>query len=58
MANFYIDVTCEHLDWQVSSVAQLFNPLEPLFSMVADLTLDCKDYNVSSGQHNQVDHIQ
>ena len=57
-ANFYIDIMCEHLDWQVSSVAQIFNLLDPLFSMVVDISLDCKEYNVSSGWHNQVDRVQ
>ena len=52
---FYIDVTCKHLDWQVSSVAQIFNTLNPLFSEVVDLTLDYREHTSSSEWHNQVD---
>jgi hypothetical protein len=57
-ANFYVEVTCEHLDWQVSSVAQIFNVLSPLFSEVVDLTLDYTDHSLSSEWHNQVDRTQ
>jgi hypothetical protein len=54
-ANFYLEVTCEHLDWQVSSVAQIFNVLRPLFSDVIDLTLGYKKHSLSSEWHNQAD---
>jgi hypothetical protein len=41
--NFYFDIACGHLDWQISSVAQIFNVLRPLFSEVAGLTLDFRE---------------
>ena len=37
---FNIDDTCPYLDWQVSSMAQIFSVLSPIFSTVVDLTLD------------------
>jgi hypothetical protein len=52
---FYFNVACGHLDWQVSSVAQIFNFLHPLFSDVIDLTLDYREHNLSSDWHNQAD---
>ncbi len=55
---FTVDVYCEHLDWQVSSVAQIFNVLGPLFSDVVDLALDYKEHTLSSEWHNQVDRAQ
>jgi hypothetical protein len=53
--NFTIDVYCEHLDWQVSSVAQIFNILNPLFSDVVDITLNYKEHTLSPEWHNQID---
>jgi hypothetical protein len=55
LANFYLEIACEHLDWQVSSVAQIFNVLCPLFSDVIDLTLDYREHTLSSEWHNQAD---
>ena len=54
----YIHVGCEHLDWQVSSMAQIFNVPGPLFSAVMDLTLDYRSHTPSSGLHNQADRTQ
>ena len=54
----YIGVRCGHLDWQVSSMAQIFNVLCPLFSTVADLTLDYRSHTLSSEWHNQADRTQ
>jgi hypothetical protein len=42
--NFNIDVSCRHLDWQVTSVAQISNA----FSEVVDLTLDYRVHMLSS----------
>jgi len=53
--NFYFNIACGHLDWQVSSMAQLFNVLCPLFSEVVDLALDYREHNLSSEWHNQTD---
>jgi len=53
-----IYVGCDHLDWQVSSMAQIFNVLGPLFSAVVNLTLDYKSHTLSSESHNQADPTQ
>ena len=53
----YLRVGCNHLDWQVSSMAQIFNVLNPLFSAV-ELTLDYRSHTLSSEWHNQADHTQ
>jgi len=55
---FYVTIYCEHLDWQVASMAQIFNVLSPLFSNVVDLTLDYKEHTLSSEWHNQVNRAQ
>jgi mRNA-degrading endonuclease YafQ of YafQ-DinJ toxin-antitoxin module len=54
-SNINIAVMCRHLDWQVSSVAQISNVLQPLFSDVVDLTLDYREHTLSSEWHNEVD---
>jgi len=56
--SFEVDVYCEHLDWQVSSLAHIFNVLSPLFSDVVDITLDYREHTLSSETHNQVDRAQ
>ena len=56
--NLSIYFGCDHLDWQVSSIAQIFHFLGPLSSAVADLTLDYRGNALSSEWHNQVDPIQ
>ncbi|KAI0276390.1 hypothetical protein BGY98DRAFT_707370 [Russula aff. rugulosa BPL654] len=55
MAAFSINVDCWHLDWQVSSVAQIFNSLSQIFSAVEHLTLSHKVHSQSSEEHNEVD---
>ncbi len=52
---FYIKVYCWHLDWQVSSVAQLLNALSQVFSTVECLTLQREIHGRSSEEHNEVD---
>jgi len=54
-SNINVAVMCRHLDWQVSSMAQISNVLYPLFSEVVDLTLDYRDHTLSSEWHNQAD---
>jgi len=56
--NFAVEVICGHLDWQVSSMAQVFNILSPLSSTVVDLSLVYEDQTLSSEGHNQVDRTQ
>ena len=56
--NLFISVGCNHLDWQVSSMAQIFNALGPLFSAVVDLTLDYRGNALLSEWHNEVGRSQ
>jgi hypothetical protein len=53
-----MNVHCLHLDWQVSSMAQIFNPLTQIFSTVEHLTLQHKVQTLSSEVHNEVDRIE
>jgi hypothetical protein len=50
-----ITVDCWHLDWQVSSAAQISNSLSPLFSAVEHLTLQHEVHSRSSEEHNEAD---
>jgi hypothetical protein len=52
---FDTNITCKHLDWQVSSIAQILNDLHPLLPSVADLILDYRQHTLSSEMHNEVD---
>ena len=54
-ANLDIEVTSGHLDGQVSSMAQIFRVLSPLFPAVVDLTLDYRDHTL---WHNQADRTR
>jgi len=51
-------VGCDHLDWQVSSMAQIFSVLSPSSSAVVDLTLDYRSHTLSSEWHNQAHPTQ
>jgi len=55
---FSINVDCWHLDWQVSSVAQIFNALSQIFSAVEHLTLEHDVRSQSSEEHNEVDRTE
>jgi hypothetical protein len=55
MYTFGIKVTSQHLDQQVSSMAQISNALNPVLSAVEHLTL--RHYR-SSEEHNDVDRIE
>ena len=50
-----ITVYCKHLDWQVSSMAQISSSLSPMFSAVKNLTLK---YWKHSRSYNEVDPIE
>ena len=52
---FSINVFCSNLDWQVSSVAQIFNGLSQMSSTVEHLTLEHEEHSQSSEEHNVVD---
>ena len=57
MYTFVISIICWHLDWQVSSVTQICNPLSQVFSVVERLTLEHEVHARSSEEHNHVDRI-
>ena len=58
MTAFNMVVRCWHLDWQVSSVAQIFNAPSQIFSEVEHLTLAHKVHSRSSEEHNEVDRTE
>jgi hypothetical protein len=58
MFGFAAAVLCWHLDWQVSSVAQIINSLSQVFSAVEHLTLEYSEHNHSSEEHNEVDRTE
>ena len=51
-------VTCCHLDWQVSSAAQISNLLSPAFSAVEHLTLQHGVHSRSSEEHDEADRTE
>ena len=55
---FSVNVDCWHLDWQVSSVAQIFNALNQIFSVVEHLTLSYEAHGQSSEEHNEVERTE
>ncbi|KAI0255453.1 hypothetical protein BJV78DRAFT_674038 [Lactifluus subvellereus] len=55
---FMVQVMCRHLDWQVSSTAQILDTLQPVLSVVEKLTLNHVRHNRSSEWHNDVDRAQ
>ena len=55
MFAFAIGVFCWHLDWQVSSMVQISNSLNQVFSAVERLSLVHKVHGRSSEEHNEVD---
>ena len=56
--SFIVTVDCWHLDWQVSSAAQICNALRQVFSAVEHLTLLHEVHGQSSEEHNDVDRIE
>ena len=53
-----MNVSCRHLDWQVSSVAQIFNSLGQIFSTLEHLTLKHEVHSRSSEEHNEVERTE
>ena len=53
-----IHVFCLHLDWQVSSIVQISNSLNQVFSAVEDLNLVHEVHCWSSEEHNEVDRAE
>jgi hypothetical protein len=58
MAALSITVNCWHLDWQVSSAAQIFDSLGSVFSAVEHLTLKHQVHIRSTEEHNKADPIK
>ena len=54
--SIYID--CWHLDWQVSSVTQIFSTRSEIFSTVEHLIFEHEAHGRSSEEHNEVDRIE
>ena len=52
----YVNVDWRHLDWRVSSVAQLFNALSQIFSAVEHLSL--WQYIHGHSSLNEIDHTE
>ena len=55
---FSTNVDCCHHDWQVFSMAQNFNALSQIFSVVEHLSLSRSNYYMSSAEHNEVDRTE
>ena len=55
---FSMNVTCWHLDWQVSSVAQISNALDQVFSVVEHLTFVHHVHHWTSEEHNEVNRTE
>ena len=51
-------VRCRHLDWQVSSVAQIFRSLSQVFLTVEHLTFEHEVHSRSSEEHDEVDRTE
>jgi hypothetical protein len=54
----FVRVDCWHLDWQVSSVAQISNALSQVFSAVEHLTLGHEVHSQPSEEHSDVDRTE
>jgi hypothetical protein len=55
---FGVAVDCRHLDWQVSSVAQISIALRQVFSAVEHLTLEHELHSQSSEEHKDVNRVE
>ncbi len=55
MYALHIRVHCWHLDWQISSMAQILNALGQAFSAVDHLALEHEEHSQSFKVHNDVD---
>jgi len=58
MCSLYMQVTCRHLDWQVTSAAQIFKALRTVLIAVEHLTLEYGRYLTSSEWQNEADRTQ
>jgi hypothetical protein len=55
---FGIRIFCWHLDWQISSMAQISNSLSQMFSAVDHLILQHEVHGRSSEEHDEVDRTE
>ena len=55
---FRIGIFCWHLDWQISSMAQISNSLSQMFSAVDHLILHHRVHGRSSEEHDEVDRTE
>ena len=53
-----IVISCWHLNWQVSSAAQISSSLSPMFSTVERLTFKHSVHSRSSEEHNEADRTE
>ena len=53
-----LNICCCHLDWQISSMTQVFDSLTRLFSRVEHLTIEHRVHNRSTEEHNEVDRAE
>jgi hypothetical protein len=51
-------VKCQHLDWQVSTMAQISNSLSQMFSAVESLVLQHDVHSLSSEEHDEVERTE
>ena len=58
MYAFPVNLSCWHLDWQVSSVAQILKLFSPIFSTVEHLAFKHEVHSQSSKKHNEVDRTE
>jgi hypothetical protein len=58
MYAFSINIYCWHLDWQVSSMAQISDSLRQIFSAMEHLALEHGVHSRSSEEHNEVDRTE
>ena len=54
----FIRVDSWHLDWQVSSVAQILKFPSQMFSAVENLVFEHEEHSLSSEEHNEVSRIE
>ena len=58
MVPLALAVKCWHLDWQVSSLAQISNSLGQVFCVLDHLVLEHQVHTRSSEEHNEIDRAE
>jgi hypothetical protein len=57
-STFKMEIRCKHLDWQVTSAAQISHALRTVFSPVESLTIKFSELPISSEMDNEANHTQ